>query len=375
MLAGEALLEIGLAGVQRVEAGQALLRRARAWLIGAIRQDAVLEATERAEAGRILARLGDMRSGVGLDPASGLPDIKWVEVPAGLFRMGIDQEDIAVIKQKYGEPSWGFDNETPAKELFIDEFRISRYPITNAQYGSFVQKAGYETPRFWPEAKSHGYWRSGEVLRRWYDSDRGAVLEVWAAGPADHGEPFMLPNHPVVGVNWWEALAFTRWLTEQLQAVGKIEPGWQVRLPSEAEWEKAARSDDGRDFPWVGSILPTPGNYGSTGINVTSAVGCFPIGASPYGVEEMSGNVWEWTRSLYGDYPYPYGGVELHNREYLAAGVGDVRVLRGGSFADSSEYSLRTTARNWDFPHYWHGNLGFRVCSSPLPLSSGAPGL
>ncbi|MEI2688831.1 MAG: SUMF1/EgtB/PvdO family nonheme iron enzyme [Anaerolineae bacterium] len=213
----------------------------------------------------------------------------------------------------------GQANSSPIPSPY--DYQISRYPITNAQYDAFVQAGGYKAPGYWQEAKSHGYWRPREVRRRFVKGSD--VVEEWAAAPVDYGEPFTLANHPVVGVNWWEALAFTRWLSEQLRAAGKLPAGWQVRLPSEAEWEKAARGNDARDFPWLGKIDPDRVNYGATGVGSTSAVGCFPGGASPCGAEEMSGNVWEWTRSVYDKYPYP---VE---RQRVAA----ARELGGRRFA------------------------------------------
>jgi formylglycine-generating enzyme required for sulfatase activity len=276
--------------------------------------------------------------------------------------MGTRPEDVAGLKKKYGQYG-SYDQETPQQELLVAEFRISRYPITNAQFDAFVQADGYKTSAYWQEAKAHGYWRPGEVRRRFVKGSD--VVEEWAAAPADYGEPFTLANHPVVGVNWWEALAYTCWLSEQLRAAGKLPAGWQVRLPSEAEWEKAARGEEGRDFPWLGRIDSDRVNYGATGIGATSAVGCFPGGASPYGVEEMSGNVWEWTRSGYEKYPYPAEGKALQQREDLAAGVSYSRVLRGGSFLDYEDY-LRCAARDLDYyPYLRLDNLGFRVCASP----------
>ena len=291
--------------------GQAYLDRLIPRLL-AVMRSGPLGPIERAEAGKALARLGDPRSEV-LDPLR----IEFMEVPAGSFRMGEGEEQFS-----YTIPY---------------AYKISRYPITNAQFAVFVQAGGYKTAKYWQEAKSHGYWRPGEVRRRWYNGQE--FMEEWASAPAGYGEPFTLANHPVVGVNWWEALAFTRWLTEQLRPAGTLPAGtlpagWQVRLPSETEWEKAARGDDGRDFPWIGKIDPNRVNYGPTGIGSTSAVGCFSGGASLYGVEEMSGNVWEWTRSLYDNYLYPASGKALQQRENLAADDSHSRVLRGGSFAD-----------------------------------------
>jgi formylglycine-generating enzyme required for sulfatase activity len=258
----------------------------------------------RVAAGNALARLGDPRF---RQDAWCLPDeplLGFVEVPGGKFRMGEGKE---------------------AHEVDLPAFYMASYPVTVAQFRAFVEASGH-TP----------------------------------------GNP--ISNRPVVRVNWNEAVAYCRWLTERLREwEGTPEPlatllrkeGWLITLPSEAEWEKAARGTDGRRFPWGDEPDPDRANYSDTRIGATSAVGCFPKGASPYGIEDMSGNVWEWTRSVHGEYPYdPRDG-----RENLDA-HGD-RALRGGAFY-RSHVIIRCASRGRRGPGDRGVGLGFRVVASPF---------
>jgi len=179
-------------------------------------------------------------------------------------------------------------------------------------------------------------------------------------------------------VTWYEAVAYCHWLTERLQVSGLKFQVWRdgqpetlslepetltVRLPSEAEWEKAARGTEGRMFPWGGESDSDRANYVDTGIGTTSMVGCFPGGASPYGVEDLSGNVWEWTRSLYREYPYDRGD----GREDLEAGRDVLRMLRGGAFSLEARY-VRCAFRFRDLPNLRFRYFGFRVVASPVHL-------
>ena len=177
--------------------------------------------------------------------------------------------------------------------------------MTNAQYAAFVRAGGYRQRRYWTAAGWR--WREGDDV----------------VAPEDYGEPYNLANHPVVGVSWYEAVAYCRWLTEALRAAGELDEGETVALPGEAEWEKAARSADGRSYPWGDAPDPDRANYDDTGIGATSAVGCFPGGASPYGVEDLSGNVWEWCHTRWeGDYRR-YRGDDAFVKRQLEMDIGD----------------------------------------------------
>ncbi|NIO69120.1 MAG: SUMF1/EgtB/PvdO family nonheme iron enzyme, partial [Anaerolineae bacterium] len=303
-LAGEVLVEMGVNRVQDSALGRDLAERVSHRLVNLVREG-LLTPVERAAAGDALARLGDLRPGVGLRPDS-LPDILWCEVPAGPFIMGSD-------KRKDPE---AYDDELPQHEVTLPAYSISKYPLTNAQYAAFVQDGGYRNDEWWKEAMAIGYWNPPGFKGRFDEEPR--------IGPASYGGVFVLPNHPVVGVSWYEAVAFCRWLTERLREAGQIGPDQEVALPTEAQWEKAARGEDGRIFPWGDEFDATKCNMEDTGIGTTSAVGVFPAGESPYGVLDLSGNVWEWCRTKW------RGSYEKPSDESLE---GDVpRVLRGGAF-------------------------------------------
>jgi formylglycine-generating enzyme required for sulfatase activity len=307
---------------------------------------------ERAEAGNILAHLGDPRPGVGVDAGTGVPDIVWCEVPAGPFLMGTREEDIPALVEKLGGDAdewyeW-CKEETPQHRLTLPAFYISRYPITNAQFAAFVEAGGYQEPRYWTEAEAADVWQNSRVNAWLDDEPRDRLL--------DFGEPFNLANHPAVGITWYEAVAFCRWLTEHLRENGKIAPDQEIMLPTEAQWEKASRGTDGRIYPWGAEPDPDRANYRDTGIGTTSAVGCFPAGASPYDVLDMSGNIWEWCQTKWrGSYEEP--------ADESFDGTGS-RVLRGGLWYLDQLFA-RCASRFRDAPAARNGSAGFRVVVSP----------
>jgi formylglycine-generating enzyme required for sulfatase activity len=301
-------------------------KRLQDWLLSAVRGSG-RPAKERARAGQALARAGDPRRGVGVRD-DGLPDIVWCEVPAGRFLMGSTDEDgMAYSREK---PQHTYEVEQP--------YAISRYPVTNAQYAAFVQAGGYGERRYWTEA---GWaWRESEGV----------------TGPEEYGTPFNLPNHPAVRVSWYETVAFCRWLTEELRREGRLAEFQEITLPTEPQWEKAARSGDGRIYPWGAEPDLEKANYDDTGIGSTSAVGCFPGGASPYGVEELSGNVWEWCRTKW------KSGYRAYENDSTLEGSAR-RVVRGGAFY-SSESDVRCAVRLRDGPDNRNLDAGFRVVVS-----------
>ncbi|MBV7329836.1 SUMF1/EgtB/PvdO family nonheme iron enzyme [Chloroflexi bacterium TSY] len=285
----------------------------------ALATDPEVPVMQRNAAGDVLNELGDPRAGVGLNE-NGLPDIDWCPVPAGPFFIGNDKET----------DSMSFGNERPQHELQLDAFVISRYPITNAQFQAFVRDGGY-TER----------WRHCWTEAGWAWRVRGGYVE-----PHRYSGVYELANHPVVGVSWYEAVAFCNWLSKKLRR--------SVTLPSEAQWEKAARGTDERRYPWGGELTTEHANWYETEIHTTSAVGVFPQGKSPHGCLDMAGNVWEWTSSLYKDYPYdPTDGREDPEAEGR-------RVLRGGAFYHY-ELRVRCAFRSYYHPDHRSHSCGLRV--------------
>jgi formylglycine-generating enzyme required for sulfatase activity len=289
---------------------------------------------ERVAAGNELGRLGDPRFRPEAWYLSDEPLLGFVEIPPGLFRMGSHPD----------QDSMAYADETPSHEINLPAYYMGRYPVTGQQFLAFIEATGHK--------------------------------------PENEGSLYGPPNHPVVWLGWLDAMRYCDWLTAQLRAwTGTPEPlgallrqeGWRVILPSEPEWEKAARGSDGRAFPWGNEAENNCGNFGGTGVMTTSAVGCFPAGASPYGIEDMSGNVWEWTRSVWGNYPYPTNETGCAERESLEVREGIRRVRRGGAFF-SSPRSARCAARLGSGPYPHGGGMGCRVVLRPrLPWVEGQP--
>ncbi len=348
-LAGDVLLEAGPSRAQDTELGRELLARVQTRLAELVTLGR-LGPVERARAGDTLGRLGDPRHGVGLTP-DGLPDIVWCDVPAGEFIMGSKDDKLAAYGGK----------ETPQHRLKLDDYRISKFPITNAQFAAFVRAGGYGVARYWQQAEAAGRWRDGKVRAYQWRPERREYDQEWFDAPGDSGLPYTLPNHPIVDVSWYEALAFCNWLGEKLHLT--------ISLPSETEWEKAARDSDSRTYPWGEQITSDHANYDETGVNTTSVVGIFPKGAGPNGVLDMSGNVWEWTRNLWGEdwqkprYNYPYQATD--DREDLDASANVLRVLRGGAFF-SVAGSVRCALRGRRDPYGRYRGFGFRIVASPV---------
>jgi len=306
-----------------------------------MRDDQNVKPHRRAVAGRVLADVGDPRPGVMT-----VDEMELCWVPAGPFLMGSKEED------KDAD-----DDEKPQFECFLPyDLWMGRYPVTVAQYTEYAAETGKHLPL-----------------------------------------PNQRANEPAVAATWYEAVDFCRWLTVRWRKLGSIKSGWEARLPSEAEWEKAARGglvlpsdsviqvvggrvpkglktnlnpNPGRYFPWGSSADENYCNYRDL-IGRLNAVGCFPSGSSPYGVEELSGNVREWTRSLWGEsagksaFGYPYTTED--GREDLDASAKVLRVLRGGAFG-SGYRGIRCAFRLTNSPGFPSAYIGFRIVLTPTSL-------
>lgn len=293
-------------------------------------------------------------------------------VPPGEFIMG-------------GEGS--SDEKPEHAQKLAQGFWIGKHTVTNAQFKLFVDGGGYKKQGLWAEAIAAKRWKEGR-FRNWNST--------WNAGPREFVGPFDLADHPVVGVSWYEALAFTRWLQERLGIDS-------FGLPSEAQWEYAARgpryapnalaplvqaansiravsastlvdfageikrkataTENRRIYPWGDDADPKKMNYDKSGIGIPSAVGTFPSGMSLFGCEDMSGSVWEWTMTKrtndYTDYD-----KTVDNRP---DGSEARRAVRGGAFELDEDYA-RCACRNSVDPNRDDSYIGFRLVASPIHL-------
>lgn len=254
-----------------------------------------------------------------------LPDddlLGFVEIPAGPFQMGSDP---TVDRRAYDNEKWSASSYQGTVE--VPTFYIARYEVTVAQFDAFVDATGYRV--------------DAEAL----------------AGS---------PDHPVATVSWPDALAYCRWLERTLREWPDtpaplkrlLDDGWRVTLPTEVQWEKAARGTDGRIFPWGNEANPAWANYATSG---TMPVGSFECSECTFGLSDMSGNVWELTRSPYRPYPYEptYDDVDLD--------ADALWVMRGGSYADPAQ-NVRSAIRGGADPGARRPFIGFRVVLSRMRL-------
>ena len=245
-----------------------------------------------------------------------------IEIPGGEFYIGSDAAE-------------ALDNERSRHLCYLEAYSIDRYPVTCSQYQTFMTSGGYQNPHWW---SAEGWeWQKVHLVDR---------PLYWSENPAFN-------NHPVCGVSWYEAEAYCNF-------IGK-------RLPSEAEWEKAAswdaKNQTYRIYPWGDSQPNASLCNHRNNITNTSPVDSFPKGASAIGCCDMLGNVWEWTASTFDAYPgfesYPYRG---YSEVYFD---GEHRVLKGGSWATFSQV-LRSSFRNWYYPGVRQIIAGFRCAITTI---------
>ncbi len=226
-------------------------------------------------------------------PYDGAP---MIAIPEGPFTMGIDKEEVMQIYALDGKENPVFATEIPARQVPMAPFYIDKYPVTNRQYERFLAETGHRKPMLWQRAE-------------WDD-----------------------PDQPVVGLGWNDARAYAAW-------AGKL-------LPSEAQWEKAARGTERLWWPWGNDFFPGRCNSAELGIGQTTAVTRFPDGASPYGCCEMSGNVWEMCEGVW---------------------IEDMPLMKGGCFLGRATFvraSTRWSPEDPDNGAHW---LGFR-CVKEIPM-------
>lgn len=291
VLAGEAAVDARPDGVEKASHEQVI-----AALVETM-QSASIPNAQRRQAGLALGRLGWCP-----------PDLdEFVEIKPGPFRYGDRKKEREILS-----PYW-----------------IAKYPVTYRQYAAFMAENGYTTRQLW-----------SEIGWNWREQKQRNQPTYWDERELHN------PIFPVVGVSAYEAEAFAIWLTRKLKAAGRLPKGCVARLPSEEEWERAARGVDGREYPWGEDFRWDAANTSESSednprAGATMAVCTYPQGISPDRIWDMSGNVWEWT-----------GSTE-----------GKSQILRGGSWALNLRLA-RCAYRDWNAPDGFDDSIGFRVVLS-----------
>jgi formylglycine-generating enzyme required for sulfatase activity len=262
-----------------------------------------------------------------------------ISIPSGNFLMGTSAEQITLIVEQiedggsWKEKGW-FSREQPQQTVWLPLYFIAKFPVTVGDYRHFIASGGYMDSTYW--TKAGWEWRCADKREKpthWEESR-------WAGDD----------SLPVVGVSWFEASAYCRWLSDVTGAL--------YYLPTECQWEKAARGTDGYLFPWGDYFKEAFCNTRQLQIDHTLPVGSFePFGNSPFGVVDMVGNVSEWTASRFSPYPYVHQG-DSEDPE----GIG-LRTTRGGSWF-SPTIRARCAARGMNDPWFSDHDLGFRVAKS-----------
>jgi formylglycine-generating enzyme required for sulfatase activity len=355
------------------------------WALVERTQDPEADLRARIAAGFSLGELGDPRYQKKQRPDGAFLLPPLIAIPDGVYTIGSDEGL--------------YESEEPPHQVTLDPFQLAQFPVTNAEYRLFIEAGGYDDERWWQcesaqawlrgENTSEGskqQWRENrkilqdqfahiresqrqgritskqaddyEQIAQWSDE----TFEEWLAEnfpggqltePAFwHDDAFNRQAQPVVGICWYEARAYCAWLSKQ--------SGLAFRLPSEAEWDAAARGSTGHRYAYGNAFNVKLANTFESHIRATTPIGVFPGGNTSEGLEDMAGNVWEWTCSIYQAYPYdPNDGCE--NPE-----GNDRRVVRGGSWSGFQGYARAAYRLNY-FPSYRRSGLGFRVvCSSPI---------
>jgi len=373
----------------------------------------------RLAAGKALAKLGDPRllkrrgemEREGRKIAFIEPD--WLDVPAGPFQMGTTTEQARLLQLQRAAV---VPSEQPAHLVELDSFKMARYPVTVMEYRCFMDADGYQNDGYWKE-KNSLRWRNAplpfeesyqyqyirllrenkeallkqldiwvkqgsyspaqaEYFRETMNSEDDKLREQWAENESakrdDAGkvvrpwlwdyQQYTVENQPVIGVSWYEACAYAAWLTETLQSQGLISESEEIRLPTETEWEKAARGTTGRLWSWGNIWNNSFANTLEGRVMLPTTVGVYPKNKSLYNIEDMIGNVWEWCLDWYDENEYRNRRNGVQNPR--GPKTGQARVLRGGSWFNGRD-NARCSYRGRHVPGDFGSSVGFRLVCSP----------